>query len=385
MSLPTARWVPSNNNSIYIMKTIIKREDLLEPLQKVIGAVERKQTLPILGHVLLQSRDGQASLTATDLEIELTAKLKPEYSEEDFSTTLPARKLLDIVKALPDQAEITLASEDGRIRITSGKSRFTLGSLQASDFPRIEDIQPHSQFSLPQKVLKKLIDKTAFAMALQDVRYYLNGMLMELGDKGIRLVATDGHRLALSEEPGSLGISSDRQIIIPRKGVLELGRLLNNDDTHAELLISQNHLRVQTPDLVFTSKLIDGKFPDYNRVIPEDGNLVMTVDRDVLKQSLHRISILSNEKYRGINLSLNENSLGIRAHNPDQEEAEEEITVDYHETPMEIGFNVTYLLDVLSVLDSDQVLVNLKDSNSSCIIRASDNDNFRYVVMPMRI
>ncbi len=367
------------------MKTIIKREDLLEPLQKVIGAVERKQTLPILGHVLLQSRDGQASLTATDLEIELTAKLKPEQSEEDFSTTLPARKLLDIVKALPDQAEITLASEDGRIRITSGKSRFTLGSLQASDFPRIEDIQPHSQFSLPQKVLKKLIDKTAFAMALQDVRYYLNGMLMELGDKGIRLVATDGHRLALSEELGSLGISSDRQIIIPRKGVLELGRLLNNEDTPAELLISQNHLRVQTPDLVFTSKLIDGKFPDYNRVIPEDGNLVMTVDRDVLKQSLHRISILSNEKYRGINLSLNENSLGIRAHNPDQEEAEEEITVDYHETPMEIGFNVTYLLDVLSVLDSDQVLVNLKDSNSSCIIKASDNDNFRYVVMPMRI
>jgi len=385
MRLPTVRWVPSNNNSIYIMKTIIKREDLLEPLQKVIGAVERKQTLPILGHVLLQSRDGQASLTATDLEIELTAKLKPEQSEEDFSTTLPARKLLDIVKALPDQAEITLASEDGRIRITSGKSRFTLGSLQASDFPRIEDIQPHSQFSLPQKVLKKLIDKTAFAMALQDVRYYLNGMLMELGDKGIRLVATDGHRLALSEELGSLGISSDRQIIIPRKGVLELGRLLNNDDTPAELLISQNHLRVQTPDLVFTSKLIDGKFPDYNRVIPEDGNLVMTVDRDVLKQSLHRISILSNEKYRGINLSLNENSLGIRAHNPDQEEAEEEITVDYHETPMEIGFNVTYLLDVLSVLDSDQVLVNLKDSNSSCIIKASDNDNFRYVVMPMRI
>ncbi len=367
------------------MKTTIKREDLLEPLQKVIGAVERKQTLPILGHVLLQSENGKTTLTATDLEIELTALLGNLESDGDFSTTLPARKLLDIVKALPDRSDITLSSEDGKIRITAGRSRFTLGSLQASDFPRIDDINPHSQFSLPQKVLKKLIDKTAFAMALQDVRYYLNGMLMELSDKGIRLVATDGHRLALSEEPGNIGINADRQLIIPRKGVLELGRLLSGDEGDAELLISQNHIRVQTNDLVFTSKLIDGKFPDYNRVIPEDGNLLMTVERDLLKQSLYRISILSNEKYRGINLTLGDNTLGIRAHNPDQEEAEEEIGVDYSGTPMEIGFNVTYLLDVLSVLDSDQVLIKLMDPNSSCIITASDNDNFRYVVMPMRI
>jgi len=367
------------------MKTIIKREDLLDPLQKVIGAVERKQTLPILGHVLLQSRDGHTHLTATDLEIELTASLNDLKSDEDFSTTLPARKLLDIVKALPEQSEITLSTEDGKIRITAGRSRFTLGSLQANDFPRIDDINPHSRFTLPQKVLKKLIDKTAFAMALQDVRYYLNGMLMELGDNGIRLVATDGHRLALSEEPGNIGINADRQLIIPRKGVLELGRLLSNDDGDAEVLISQNHIRVQTDDLVFTSKLIDGKFPDYNRVIPQDGNQLMTVERDVLKQSLHRISILSNEKYRGINLTLDENTLGIKAHNPDQEEAEEEISVEYTGVPMEIGFNVTYLLDVLSVLDSEKVLVKLMDPNSSCIITASDNDNFRYVVMPMRI
>ncbi len=367
------------------MKITIKREDLLDPLQKVIGAVERKQTLPILGHVLLKSENGKTTLTATDLEIELSALLDELQGEGDFSTTLPARKLLDIVKALPDQSEITLASEDGKVRITAGRSRFTLGSLQAADFPRIDDINPHSQFSLPQRVLKKLIDKTAFAMALQDVRYYLNGMLVELGEKGIRLVATDGHRLALSEEPGDIGISTDRQLIIPRKGVLELGRLLENDDSPAELMISQNHIRVQTNGLVFTSKLIDGKFPDYNRVIPDDGNLIMSVNRDEFRNSLQRISILSNEKYRGINLSLADNTLSIRAHNPDQEEAEEEITVSYDETPMDIGFNVTYLLDVLSVLDADEVHVKLKDPNSSCIITDSDNNNFRYVVMPMRI
>ena len=367
------------------MKTTVKREELLDPLQKVIGAVERKQTLPILGHVLLQSNNGKTALTATDLEIELTARLNKIDGGDDFATTLPARKLLDIVKALPEQSDITLISEDGKIRITAGRSRFTLGSLQAGDFPRVDDINPTSTFKLPQRVLKKLIDKTAFAMALQDVRYYLNGMLVELGTSGIRLVATDGHRLALSEEPADLGIQTDRQLIIPRKGVLELGRLLTQDDSETEVQISQNHIRVLTDDLVFTSKLIDGKFPDYNRVIPEDGNQLMTVDRDVLKQALYRTSILSNEKYRGINLTISENTLGIKAHNPDQEEAEEEISVDYNGNPMEIGFNVTYLLDVLAVLDSDQVHVKLLDPNSSCIITASDNDNFRYIVMPMRI
>ncbi len=367
------------------MKTIIKRDEFLDPLQKVIGAVERKQTMAILGHVLLRKVGEEASLTATDQEIELTARINHLQGDEDFSTTIPARKLFDIVKALPEQSEICLTQKDGKIHLISGPSRFSLSSLQAEDFPHIDNMQIDSQISMPQQVLKKLIDKTSFAMAIQDVRYMLNGMLMELGDKGIRMVATDGHRLALSEEPGSLGIGKELQIILPRKAVLELGRLLENDESPVEILISSNQLRVQTENLRFTSKLIDGKYPDYNRVIPEDSDQIMSVDREVLKQSLYRASILSNEKHRGINLSLKENSMEIRANNPDQEEADEQISVEYNGTPMEIGFNVTYLLDVLSVLDSEKVLFCLKDNNSSCIIKAMDNENFRYVVMPMRI
>lgn len=366
------------------MNIIINKETLLAPLQQVIGAVERKQTSPILGNVLIQSKDGSMSLTATDMEIELVARLEAE-SNEDFATTLPARKLLDICKALPNDASINMNIEENQVTLKSSKSRFTLSSLSAKDFPVIDEIKASSQFSLPQKELKLLFDKTAFAMAQQDVRYYLNGMLLEINKNGIRLVATDGHRLALSEYNEDLDLSSDKQLIIPRKGVLELSRLLNNSDDSANVILSQNHIRVETSEIVFTSKLIDGKFPDYNRVIPLDGNKLLRVNRELLKQSLHRISILSNEKYRGIRLTLDKNNLLIQANNPDQEEAEEEVTVDYDEMQIEIGFNVTYLLDVLSVLDSEDVVVKLKDSNSSCIITSSETELFRYVVMPMRL
>lgn len=366
------------------MNIIINRENLLVPLQHVIGAVERKQTLPILGNVLIRCSQGKVTLMATDLEIELVAKLSLDL-EQDFSTTLPARKLLDICKSLPDNSEITFHVEDTNVTLTSARTRFQLSSLPAKDFPGIDDIEYYSEFSIPQKQLKLLIDKTAFAMAQQDVRYYLNGMLLEIKPEGIKLVATDGHRLALSEYENALDISNQKQLIIPRKGVLELARLLSNSQESATVKLSQNHIRVETSDLVFTSKLIDGKFPDYNRVIPVDGNRIMTVNRELLRHSLQRISILSNEKYRGIRLTLDENSLTIQANNPDQEEAQEEITVDYNDTSIEIGFNVTYLLDVLSVLDTENVLVKLKDANSSCIITASDTEKFRYVVMPMRL
>jgi DNA polymerase III subunit beta len=366
------------------MNIVINRDDLLGPLQQVIGAVERKQTLPILGNVLIQSSNGILSLTATDLEIELITHLNIPVAD-DVLTTLPARKLLDICKALPDKSDIKFNIEDNQVTLTSARSRFILSTLPGKDFPGTEDIEAQIQFDIPQKNLKLLIEKTAFAMAQQDVRYYLNGLLMELSKEYIRLVATDGHRLALSEFLESSDINVEKQIIIPRKGVLELARLLSNSDDSALVKISNNHIRVETGQFTFTSKLIDGKFPDYNRVIPLDGNKTLSVNRDLLKQSLHRISILSNEKYRGIRLSLDENNLSIQANNPDREEAEEEITVDYKETSMEIGFNVTYLLDVLSVLDSEDVLIKLKDSNSSCVITAPESDNFRYVVMPMRL
>jgi len=366
------------------MKTIIKREDLLAPLQHIIGAVERRQTLPILGNVLFKSTGGDLTLSATDLEIEMIATVDAD-SPEDFQTTIPARKLLDICKALPEGSMITFNIEDNRVSLTSARSRFSLATLPAQDFPGLDEIVVQHSFSIPQNVLKGLFDKTSFAMAQQDVRYYLNGILMEISPSRVRLVATDGHRLALSQADIDIGVSEERQIIIPRKAVLELSRLLESSDSPADCELSQNHIRVQTPSLVFTSKLIDGKFPDYQRVIPVDGNKIMLVERETLKHAMSRIAILSNEKYRGIRLTFSPGNLSIQANNPDQEEAEEELQVDYSEADMEIGFNVTYLIDVLNVLGSEKVQVKLKDSNSSAIISDSEDESSLYVVMPMRL
>jgi DNA polymerase-3 subunit beta len=366
------------------MNIIINREKILGPLQNVIGAVERKHTQPILGNVLIRSENDSVTLTATDQEIELITRLDLPINE-NFSATIPARKLLDICKALPDNCDIKFNFEDHKVTLTSGRSRFTLSTLPSRDFPLIDEIKSQSSFQIQQKDLKVLIDKISFAMAQQDVRYYLNGMLIELNKDGIRLVATDGHRLALAEFNEINIVNMDKQLIIPRKGILELARLLTILDENVTVIISQNHIRVSSPAFVFTSKLIDGKYPDYNRVIPVDGNKIMTVNRELLRHSLQRIAILSNEKYRGVRLILNENNLSLQANNPDQEEAEEELSVGYTETSLEIGFNVTYLLDVLSVIDSEDVEIVLKDSNSSCIISSSESKNFRYVVMPMRL
>jgi len=366
------------------MKTTIKREELLAPLQHVIGAVERRQTLPILGNVLFKSTGGDLSLTATDLEIEMVATLNAAGTD-DFQTTIPARKLLDICKALPDGSSINFNIEDNRVSLTSARSRFSLATLPAQDFPSLDEIDVQHSFSIPQNLLKGLFDKTSFAMAQQDVRYYLNGILMEISPKQVKLVATDGHRLALSQSLLDSGVGEDRQIIIPRKAVLELSRLLDSTDTAARCELSQNHFRVETDSLVFTTKLIDGKFPDYQRVIPVDGNKIMRVEREALKQAMSRIAILSNEKYRGIRLTFSSGNLSIQANNPDQEEAEEELQVDYNEGDMEIGFNVTYLIDVLNVLGSEKVQVKLKDSNSSAIISDSEDESSLYVVMPMRL
>jgi DNA polymerase-3 subunit beta len=366
------------------MKTIIKRDNLLIALQNVIGAIERRQTLPILGNILFKAIDGSLSLTATDLEIEMISTVDAEPMP-DFQTTIPARKLLDICKALNNDSNIELTVEDNKVTLISGRSRFTLSTLPAKDYPGLDDIDVQQSFSIPQKQLKSLIDKTSFAMAQQDVRYYLNGLLIELSSGLIKLVATDGHRLALSEYVADLELESDKQIIVPRKGVMELARLLDSSESLVKLTLSQNHIRIETDALTFTSKLIDGKFPDYNRVIPIDGNKIMTVNRESLKRSMSRISILSNEKYRGIRLTLSPGNLLIQANNPDQEEAEEEVAVNYDDTEIEIGFNVTYLIDVLNVLNCDDVQLKLKDSNSSCIMSDGSDPSSLYVVMPMRL
>lgn len=366
------------------MKNIINRDDLLHSVQNVIGAVERRQTLPILGNILFTAIDGNLSLTATDLEIEIVSRVTT-IEVSDFQTTIPAKKLFDICKALPDQAQIEFAVEDNKVTLVSGRSRFTLSALPAKDYPKLDDINAQQSFSIPHNILKALIDKTSFAMAQQDVRYYLNGLLIELSNGLIKLVATDGHRLAMSEYNTDIQVTFDKQIILPRKGVMELARLLDNSDALVKLTLSQNHLRIETEALTFTSKLIDGKFPDYNRVIPFDGNNIMTVDRESLKTTMSRISILSNEKYRGIKLTLATGNLVIQANNPDQEEAEEELAVNYNGAEIEIGFNVTYLIDVLNALHCDNVQLKLKDSNSSCIITDANDPSSLYVVMPMRL
>ena len=364
------------------MKLTATREDLLAPLQSVIGVVERRQTMPVLANVLLSARDNRLAITGTDLEVELVAATKVGL-EQPGDITVPGRKLLDIFRALPDGVSVTLSTEGERVSVRAGRSRFTLSSLPASEFPVIEEINASQTLSLAQGEFRRLIDKTHFSMAQQDVRYYLNGLLLETQESALRAVATDGHRLALCEmtlsSPAKAG-----QVIVPRKGVLELQRILGTEG-NVDLAIGTNHVRAQIGDIRFTSKLIDGRFPEYGRVIPSSPSKVVTADRDLLRQSLQRTAILSNEKYRGIRLAARTDLLTIQAHNPEQEEAEDQVEVVYAGDEVEIGFNVNYLLDALSAIEGDKGELGLTDANSSCLIHAPGLTQTRYVVMPMRL
>lgn len=366
------------------MKFDILRDTLLAPIQSVIGVVERRQTMPILANLLVSASAGKLSVTATDMEVELVAET-PVDGADVGEVTVPARKLLDICRALPEGASVSVVLDKGRLVLRSGRSRFSLATLPAADFPAVEDIRVQRSFSLPQKALRELINRTAFSMAQQDVRYYLNGLLFETSDKHLRAVATDGHRLALCDLETDLGEMPAQQVILPRKGVLELLRLLPDTEDVAQVELGTNHVRVQLPGLRFTSKLIDGRFPEYDRVVPKGGDKIITVERQALKEALTRAAILSNEKYRGIRLNLEDGRLRIQAHNPEQEEAEDEVEVQYTGSELEIGFNVSYLLDALAALEGEQVVLTMTDSNSSCLIQEPDNQNCRYVVMPMRL
>ena len=366
------------------MKFTIQREDFLKPLQQVIGVVERRQTLPVLGNVLVNATRKQIRLTATDLEVELQAQVTVPVTEIG-DITLPARKLLDICRTLPDEAQLDISVKKDRALVRSGKSRFTLSTLPATEFPVIDKIKSARRITLPQNKLHELIERTAFSMAQQDVRYYLNGLMLEPANGILRAVATDGHRLAMCEIVADTGDSNGEQVIVPRKGVQELHRLLEDSDEPVTVEVGSNHIRITTGELRFTSKLIDGRFPDYTRVIPKNADKQLLVNRDLLRQALTRTSILSNEKYRGIRLDVSENNIKIQAHNPEQEEAIEEIDATYSEEDLVVGFNVTYILDVLNVLESTDVTVSLSDANSSALINQPGTDDCRYVVMPMRL
>ena len=369
------------------MRFTIQRENILKPLQFVIGVVEKRQTLPVLSNVLMEAKNNRLSITATDLEVEIVANASLDISETG-SITLPARKFIDICRALPEEAQLEVAfdAEKDRVIIRSGKSRFNLATLPVTDFPNIEDISGQLNFQVPQRVLKNLIDKTQFSMAQQDVRYYLNGLLLEVSDNVIKTVATDGHRLSYCERDLDVSPKSKVQVILPRKGVVELAKLLEDSQTPADVIIGSNHIRINLADIQFTSKLVDGQFPDYERVIPKHGDKEVIANRDLLRQVLVRTSILSNEKYRGIRIRLQPGLLQAQAHNPEMEEAEEEVEVSYQGSELEIGFNVNYLMDALAVIPGESVKMIYGDPNSSCLILPTTEDvGCKYVVMPMRL
>ncbi|ELW8217475.1 DNA polymerase III subunit beta [Yersinia enterocolitica] len=366
------------------MKFIIEREHLLKPLQQVSSPLGGRPTLPILGNLLLQVTEGSLLLTGTDLEMEMVARVALSHPHEQGATTVPARKFFDIWRGLPEGAEITVALDGDRLLVRSGRSRFSLSTLPAADFPNLDDWQSEVEFTLPQATLKRLIESTQFSMAHQDVRYYLNGMLFETEGEELRTVATDGHRLAVCAMPIGQTLPS-HSVIVPRKGVMELVRLLDGGDTPLRLQIGSNNIRAHVGDFIFTSKLVDGRFPDYRRVLPKNPDKTLKASCDLLKQAFARVAILSNEKFRGVRLYVSQNQLKITANNPEQEEAEEILDVSYDGAEMEIGFNVSYVLDVLNALKCEDVSLLLTDSVSSVQIEDGASQAAAYVVMPMRL
>ncbi|MFC3851596.1 DNA polymerase III subunit beta [Salinispirillum marinum] len=366
------------------MNLQVSREELLKPLQFVAGVVEKRNTLAILANVLLEVEGDVLTLTGTDLEVELVARV-PLLSESAHSAiTLPAKKLLDICRSLPAESVLNLVLEGDRVIIKSGRSRYNLSTLPAVEFPNIQTDEATQPVTLPQRVLRKVIDSTTFAMAVQDVRYYLNGMLLELKDKQLRSVATDGHRLAMALTPLENSVPH-AQVIVPRKGILELQRIVEDSETPIALELTPNHMRATLDQYTFTTKLVDGKFPDYERVIPRGGDKEIIADKESFKMVLSRAAILSNEKYRGVRLHFSEGNVQVLANNPEQEEAEENLAVDYVGDPLEVGFNVTYLIDVLNAIKGEQVMIKASDANSSALVRDFDDDTAVYVIMPMRL
>jgi len=374
------------------MKFSIGIDDLLPAIQSVIGVVEKRQTLPILSNILVNVSDGEFKITGTDLEVEITTIIAIEDSSLNFDFTVPAKKIFDICKNLDSGVILNFELIENKLILKSKKSRFTLITLSAENFPNLEPMTASSEFTIAQSDLKFLIDSTQFSMANQDVRYYLNGLLFEIYNDELRSIATDGHRLAYACIDGltnTINIPKDstQQLIVPRKAITELNRLLSDTKSVINLSISSSHMNIVFDHLSFTTKLIDGRFPDYQRVIPATELCTKNIiaDRHVLKQSLARIAVLSTEKYKAARLEFRENNLIAVVHNPEQEEAEENLIIEYTGEEFSIGFNVGYLVDALNAVNEDQVVLSLTDANSSCLISGLNNDAAKYVVMPMRL
>ncbi|PJC03260.1 MAG: DNA polymerase III subunit beta [Gallionellales bacterium CG_4_9_14_0_8_um_filter_55_61] len=361
----------------------IEKEALLKPLQVVVGVVERKQTMPILSNILIEKENGKIKLTATDLEIQITNTIETDDSSS-AAITVGGKKLQDILRILPDQSKISIEVKENKAQIKSNKSRFNLQTLPAQDFPKLSNqLQNSNKITLSQNALKLLLGSIQYAMAQQDVRYYLNGVLLGVEGNKLKAVATDGHRLAYN----AITIEADlakQEIIIPRKAVMELAKLLADDDSAIELEFSDQQLKTSFSGIQLVTKLIEGKFPDYQRVIPDYSNH-LSMNRTLVQQALQRAAILSNEKFRGVRFVLTEKNLSVISSNSEQEEAQVEIETDYHGEAIDIGFNVNYLLDGLNSINSEQAIFSFGSPNSSILITSPDNQEFRYVVMPMRI
>jgi len=363
----------------------VDRNLLLVPLQAVGGVVERRHTLPILSNVLLEVGGGRLSLTATDLEIQVAAEADASEAAEAQATTVSARKLQDILRSLPDATMVSLELQDKRLQLRAGRSKFSLQTLPAQDFPKIASGNaPAAQAQLPQRELKRLLALVQYAMAQQDIRYYLNGLLLSLREDALVVVATDGHRLAFATHAMSVG-TAKVDVILPRKAILELTKLLADSDDPVTLRVSDNQASFAFGRVSFVTKLVDGKFPDYQKVIPAGYKKAFSCDRVILQQALQRAAILSNEKFRGVRWVLTGDSLRIVCTNSEHEEAEEELAISYGGEALDVGFNVTYLLDVLANVQAAQMECALGDSNSSMLMTIPGNPDFKYVVMPMRI
>ena len=366
------------------MKFSIQREALLQPITQVVGVVERRQTLPVLANFLMSAQDGRLSITGTDMEVELVTAVDADVKATG-EITVPARKLVDIVRMLPEGVSVQAVLEGDKLTVSSGRGRYTLATLPATEFPATDQVETLEVIKIQEVKLKTLLEKTAFAMANQDVRYYLNGLLFDFHEGSLSTVATDGHRLAVCDLDADLGLSDDRQLIVPRKGVIELSRMLSDGDETVEFAVGKNHVRLVKGKTVFTSKLIDGRFPEYRAVIPKGTDRHIRMDRNAFTQALQRAAILSNEKYRGVRLEAGEGSVRIIAHNPQHEEAIEELEAQLNFDQIAIGFNVTYLLDALTAIEAERIVMELKDANSSCLITSDPAGPDRHVVMPLKL
>jgi len=359
---------------------------LLDALQSVAGIVERRHTLPILANVLLRKTGGTIEFTTSDLEIQVRTRAELGGDAGQVATTVGARKLIDILKSMPADQVVTLSSAQNKLTLSGGKSRFTLQTLPADDFPLVnESVDFGPTFSVPQKTLRDLVNQVHFAMAVHDIRYYLNGILFIAEGKQLTLVATDGHRLALAQAELAGDVPSKQEVILPRKTVLELQRLLKDEDTAIEMRFANNQAKFQFSGMEFVTKLVEGKFPDYNRVIPRNHKNAVVLGRAPLLASLQRAAILTSEKFKGVRINLEPGLLRIASSNAEQEEAKEELEIDYAGDAIEIGFNVTYLIDVLANMSAEMVKLELQDSSASALFTVPDQPGFKYVVMPMRI